>query len=80
MVKRDSIAKAEIERKQKERETIDEEKVVLMVYEAALAGYPVKFYGYINFGDGKGNIELSKAQFDEYSKKYKVRNSQNSSQ
>ena len=55
-----------------EKEGLKEENVQLRPYEAALQGYATKFYGYINFGDGKGNVELSKDEFLEYAKRFKI--------
>ena len=55
-----------------ERLGLKDEDVILRGYDAAIQGYATKYYGYINFGDGAGNIELSKEEFDVYSKRFKV--------
>jgi hypothetical protein len=51
---------------------LKDEEVILRAYEAAIQGYNLKFYGYINFGDGKGNLELTKDEFFEYAKYFKI--------
>jgi hypothetical protein len=68
---KERLAASELQRGGK---TLDSSKVVLVIYDAARLGYKVKYYGYINFGDGTGNKELTKEQFMEYSKKFKVKN------
>jgi len=45
-----------------------------VIYDAARMGYKTKYHGYINFGDGTGNKELTKEQFEDYAKKFKVKN------
>jgi hypothetical protein len=52
------------------KEGLKEEYVLLRPYQAALEGYVTKYYGYINFGDGNEN--LSKEEFIEYSKYFKI--------
>jgi len=49
----------------------DHSNVKLVAYHEARIGHSTKYYGYINFGDGKGNKYLNKEEFDEYAKKYK---------
>lgn len=45
--------------------------VVLHSYTVGELNYPnLNAYGYINFGDGAGNREITKEQFDEYKKIY----------
>ena len=55
-----------------ERLGLKDDDVILRAYDAAIQGYATKYYGYINFGDGAGNTELSKEEFEVYSKRFKV--------
>lgn len=51
---------------------LQEKDVVLKVYKAVKEGYSLKYYGFINFGDGKGNLEITKDEFNEFSKYFKA--------
>jgi membrane protein involved in colicin uptake len=48
---------------------VKDENVTLKTLDPAVQS-PAK-WAFINFGDGKGNVELSKEEFTEYAKRYK---------
>jgi hypothetical protein len=58
--------------------TAERVSIQTLTYKITVVGYTdtrssVEFGpGFINFGDGKGNIELSKEEFTEYAKRYKA--------
>jgi len=58
-------------REQPELNSAVNTNIVLVAYHASLMGFKPENYGYINFGDGKGNKYLSKEEFEEYAKKIK---------
>lgn len=79
LAERDRIRKEEAERARQARlkESLGKEIVVLVAYSSASLNHEkAKFYGYVNFGDGKGPLELTESEYKELSERYnKVYNS-----
>lgn len=59
-------AQAEAVRQARLKETLDKKIVILVAYSSAsMNNSTSKFYGYVNFGDGKGPIELTESEYKE---------------
>lgn len=64
-------AEAEAIRQARLKETLDKKIVVLVAYSSASTHNPnMKFYGYVNFGDGKGPIELTEAEYKQMAERF----------
>lgn len=68
---------AENTRQARLKESLGKEIVVLVAYSAASSNRThAKFYGYVNFGDGKGPLELTESEYRQLSERFnKVYNS-----
>lgn len=67
------LKEEEEERLRKERflESKDKKIVILVAYSASAAQNPnAKYYGYVNFGDGKGPLELTESEYKELAARF----------
>jgi hypothetical protein len=60
---------AEAIRRQRVQESLDKQVVVLVAYSTG-SNKNSKYYGYVNFGDGKGPLELTEAEYRQFALKY----------
>ncbi len=60
---------AEAIRRQRVQESLDKQVVILAAYSTG-NNKNSKYYGYVNFGDGKGPLELTEAEYREFAVKY----------
>ena len=64
-------AEAEAMRQARLKESLDKKVVVLVAYSSASTQNPnAKFYGYVNFGDGKGPLELTESEYKNMSSRF----------
>lgn len=61
-------AQDEMARQARLKESLDKKVVVLVAYTSTNSNS--KFYGYVNFGDGKGPLELTEAEYKEMAARY----------
>lgn len=74
IAERDRVRELEAERLRQTRlkESLGKEIVILVAYSSASANHAkAKFYGYVNFGDGKGPLELTESEYRELSERFK---------
>jgi hypothetical protein len=61
---RQKEAEAEAIRQARLKESLEKKVVILVAYSSASTQNPnAKFYGYVNFGDGKGPLELTESEY-----------------
>ena len=73
VAERNRLRDEEAERLRKARlqESLDKKIVILVAYSSGSTQNPnAKFYGYVNFGDGKGPLELTESEYKELSRNY----------
>jgi len=64
-------AEAELIRQARLKESLDKKVVILVAYSSASTQNPnAKFYGYVNFGDGKGPLELTESEYKSMSSRF----------
>ncbi len=56
-------------RKQRVQESLNKKVVTLVAY-STKGNKNAKYYGYVNFGDGKGSLELTESEYKAYAAKY----------